>query len=216
MVCVAVLLALMFLEPSYGWDIRSWLTPRAPASLALPDDPTLAAQNESLEAELAQLQGVAAEIPQAPSGYIRAMVYSRYPLNFKNELLVNAGSNEGVVQGKAVVFQGVLIGSVEKVFPDSSLVLTVFDASFKAPVRVGSGGYDALLEGGADPKATSIQKNTNIAVGDIVYSAAPTFPYGLPVAIIAATGTTSDNLFENATLSFAYDMNDIQTVLIAP
>jgi rod shape-determining protein MreC len=214
-VCVVALGALIFLEPSYGWKLRSWLTPQAPPASSQTSDPTLEAQNQSLEAQLAVLQGVANELPHVPSGYIPAMVYSRYPLNFKSELLVNAGSDEGVAVGKAVVFQGVLIGIVEKVFGGSSLVQTVFDENLKTPVRIGSKGYDGLLSGGADPEITSIQKGEPIATGDIVYSAAPSFSYGLPVAVVAATGTTSDGLFEDATLSFAYDINDIQTVLIA-
>ncbi len=181
---------------------------------ALESDPSLAAENEALKAKLAELQGVAAQLPQSFPGDIRAMVYSRYPLNFKNELLVNAGSNDGVAQGDAVIFQGIMIGSVEQVFSGSSLVRTVFDGSFKMPVRVGSGGYDALFVGGAYPEATSIQKSAPVEPGDIVYTAAPGFPYGLPVALVSATGTSADDLFLTASLSFAYDINSVETVLI--
>ncbi len=45
------------------------------------------------------------------------MVYSRYPMNFKNELLTSAGSDDGVATGDAVIFQGMLIGQVRTVFP---------------------------------------------------------------------------------------------------
>ena len=143
------------------------------------------------------------------------MVYSRYPMNFKNEILVDAGANQGVAVGKAVVFQGVLIGNVEKVFSDTPLVRTVFDGNFKMAVRVGQKGFDALFMGGSYPKATSIQKNAVIRVGDIVYSAAEGFPYGMPVAIVESTSTSPDALFEEVALDFAYDINSIQTVLIA-
>jgi len=48
---------------------------------------------------------VAAELPTSSPATIRAMVYSRYPMNFRNELLVNAGADEGVATGSAVMFQ---------------------------------------------------------------------------------------------------------------
>lgn len=210
--CIVILLALIFLEPSYGWKLRDYLSPTD----TLPaDQPSLAAQNQVLQAQLAILQNIAAQLPNLPSNYIRAMIYSRYPFDFKNEILVNVGTNEGVTVGKAVVFQGILIGDVEKVFSNSALVETVFDNGFKMPVRIGSTGYDGLLTGGADPILTSIQKAAPITQGDIVSSADPRFPYGLPVAQVEGTSTSPDALFEQASLGFVYDMNSIQTVLIA-
>jgi rod shape-determining protein MreC len=211
-ILIAILIALIFLEPEYGWRIREWLSPSATGQ---GDDASITAENEALKAQLAVLQSVAAQLPQAPSDYLRAMVYSRYPLNFKNEILVNAGTNEGVVAGNAVIFQGIFIGTVTRVFSGSSLIQTVFDSGFKMPVRVGTGGYDALLAGGADPKADSIAKDATVSAGDIVYTAASGTPYGLPVAIVTGTSTSADDLFQVASLGFAYDLNTIETVLIA-
>jgi len=71
-----------------------------------------------------------------------------------------------------------------------------------------------LLVGGAYPKIGSIAKGAPVAAGDIVYAAAPGMPYGLPVADVNATGTSADNLFQEASLEFAYSINDAQAVLI--
>jgi cell shape-determining protein MreC len=211
--CILVLAILVFFEPSYGWRLRAFFAPR---NIISSDDPTLPAQNEVLQAQVAQLQVVSSQIPRDtnPANEIRAMVYSQYPFGFKNQLLVNAGADAGVATGSAVIFQGVFIGTVQAVFANSSAVQTVFDPNFKIPVRIGNAGIDALFVGGTDPRATSIAKNANIAVQDIVYSAAPGMPYGLPIAIIAATSTSADNLFQQASLNFAYDINNIQTVVI--
>lgn len=212
-VCVVLLIVLVFLAPKYGWQIRAWLGPQA---APLNNSAGLAAENESLAAQLAVLQGVAAQLPAASMGGTRAIVYSRYPLNFKNEILVNVGAQEGAVAGKAVTFQGIFIGSVEKTFPDTSLVRTVFDGTFKMPVRIGSAGYDALFVGGAAPHVTSIAKSAAVHPGDIVYTAAEGMPYGLPVAIVQSTSTSPDELFQEATLGFAYDVNTIQAVVLLP
>jgi len=229
--CALALFVLIFFEPAYGWRVREWLSPER--GMAQAGAQAAQTQDESLQSQLAQLQSVMAQMPQNPQGEIRAMVYLQYPFGFKNELLVNAGSNEGVVVGKAVTFQEIFVGTVIQVFPESAVVQTVFDPGFKMPVRIGgqsSGGQnlgggsagssnnasiDALLVGGADPKATSIAKNAAVANGDIIYTAAPGLPYGLPIGTANATTISADNLFQEASLNFAYDVNDIQTVLIA-
>jgi len=213
--CAAALLVLIFFEPSYGWRVREWLSPQQTAPKTFADAQALAAQNEVLQSQLAQLQSVAAQMPQNPQNEIRAMVYLQYPFGFKSELLVNAGSNEGVATGKSVTFQGIFIGTVVQIFPESAVVQTVFDPAFKMPVRIGTQGADALLLGGAAPKATSIAKSAAIAAGDIVYAAAPGLPYGIPIGNVTTKNISTDNLFQEASLEFMYNLNDIQTVLIA-
>jgi len=148
---IVILALLIFFAPSYGWTVREWLSPSPSGqndpSATQADDATLAAQNDALRAQLASLQILSAQLPTSSPNEIRAMVYSRYPLNFKNELLVNAGSNDGVAAGAAVIFQGMLIGQVRTVFPNESLVQTIFDNNLKMPVRVGASGTNGLLQG---------------------------------------------------------------------
>ena len=142
------------------------------------------------------------------------MVDSQLPFNFRNELALDAGTDEGVMPGKAVTFQGVLVGVVSRSFADSATAQTVFDNGFRMPVRIGTAGIDALLQGGAYPEAMSITKSATIAAGDIIYAAALGLPYGIPVGIVASVSISPDNLFQQATVNFAYDVNDIQTVLV--
>lgn len=208
---IIILAAAIFFAPSYGWAIRAWLSPSA---VLQANSPTLAAENDALQAQLATLQVVASQLPTSTPTEVRAMVYSRYPMDFRNELLVNVGGNEGIQVGAAVIFQGMLIGQVRTVFPEEALVQTIFDDTLKMPVRIGATGADGLLQGGSDPIVESIASTVTIAPGDIVYSAAPGIPYGLPIAQVVATSTSPDSLFEQATLNFPYDVNNIQTVLI--
>jgi rod shape-determining protein MreC len=212
---IIILAALIFFAPSYGWTLRAWLSPSTnTASPLQADDQTIVAQNDMLKAELAQLQVVASQLPTSSAAELRAMVYSRYPMNFRNELLVNVGSNSGVVAGDAVVFQGMLLGQVRTVFSDEALVETIFDNTLKMPVRIGASGANGLLQGGSYPIVGSIASGATVTPGDIVYSAAPGIPYALPIAQVAATSTSADSLFQQATLQFPYDVNNIETVLI--
>ena len=210
-VIIIALGIVIFFLPSYGWNLHEWLSPSATSNA---DDQNLAAANDALKAQLATLQMVAAQLPSQPTGTIRAIVYSQYPFNFKNELLVNAGTNQGVVSGTAVVFQGLLVGRVEKAYASTAVVQTIFDNNFKMPVRVASSGYDGLLQGGSDPAVISIARDTAINSGDSVYSAAPGIPYGLPIGTVSATSTSPDSLFEQAAITLPYDINSVKSVFI--
>ena len=212
-VLTLVLLVIIFLEPQFGWKLRAIFTPQSEAT---GDTAALSAENETLKAELAKLSVVNAELPAVGKNEIHAMVYSRYPFNFKNQLLIDAGVNEGVATGSVVTFQGIFVGQVISAFSDYSVVQTVFDTRTKIPVRIGNGGYDGLLQGGADPSIGSIAATAPIHAGDVVYSAGAGIPYGLPLAEIAGTSTSPDSLFEEAKLTFTYDVNDIQTVAVLP
>ena len=207
---IVILAILIFFIPSYGWKLRAWLSPgigvsagdngvTGPAA-SQANDQSLSAMNDALEAQLARLQVVASQLPTSSSAEIRAEVYSRYPMNFRNELLVDAGTNSGVTSGTAVVFQGMLIGRVDKVFPDEALVQTIFDNGLRMPVRIGSGGANGLLQGGSYPMIGSIASNAMVADGDVAYSVAPGIPYGLPIAKVLATSTSPDSLFQQAAL----------------
>ena len=214
-IIIVILVILIFFVPSYGWQLRNVLSPSIRSGEGQTDSSSTIAENMALKAQLAQLQIIQSQLPaSSAANYIRGMVYSRYPFNFKNEILVNIGSGNGIKIGAAVLFQGILIGQVQKVFPNYSVVQTVFDNSLKMPVRVGSQGTDGLLQGSAYPTVGSISKSSLISIADVVYSAAPGLPYGLPIGTVSATSTSVDSLFQQATLNFSYDINSIQTVFI--
>lgn len=221
-VLIVILAGLIFFAPSYGWAVRDFLSPPAagaPATMAGAQQDNgaadqLTAENDALKAQLAELLTIESQLPTSTPSAIRAMVYSRYPMNFKNELLVNAGTRQGVVEGAAAVYDGMLIGQVTAVYPDSAVVQTIFDDGMKMPVRIGAHGYDGLLQGGSEPMVGSVAMGAAIAAGDAVYTAAPGMPYALPVAEVTATSTSPDSLFEQAQIDIPYDINNVETVLI--
>jgi cell shape-determining protein MreC len=210
-IVIALLLFFIFFMPSVGAHLRELLGPQIATS---ENGAELAAENASLEARLAELAVVANELPTAPADTVQAMVYSNYPFNFKNEIAVAAGSGDGVAAHDAVLFEGNLVGVVAETAPHESLIQTIFDPDFKLPVRIGSAGYDALLTGGAYPMVESIAKTAKVSAGDIVYNAGSLGPYAAAVGEIANVATAPNNLFQEASLSFPYDMSNLQAVEI--
>jgi len=177
------------------------------------DTETLRIENASLKAEIAKLQVVRDQLPQWSPEYVRAVVSSRYPFNFKNELLINVGKNQSIFGGEAVIFGKILIGQIQEVFENTSIVKTIFDNRWQSAVQVGPKGVQALLRGGGDPKLTLIDRKAEVRAGDIVYNVAPGLPYGAPIAEVRSVELSLDNLFQEASLKLQYDLGDIRSVL---
>lgn len=213
----ATSVAMIFFVPQWAWRLKAALV-----GYSIEGENKLILENEVLKAELAKLQNIKSQLPEKPFSYIRGIVLSRYPMSFKNEFLVDTGANNGAREGVAVTFGGsatltaggVLIGRIEKVFNETSLVKTVFDSGFQMPVRVGTRAVNALFRGGLSPGIYLIPLDGEIKSGDIVYSSSPDFPYGLPVGNVKDIKISDDKLFREATLDFVYDLNGIGSVLI--
>ena len=188
----------------------------------------LAVENTALKARLAQLWVSQREPPVQQATAIPAFVYSRYQFNFKNEMLISIGKNQGIAVGEAAIIsyasatsslgdrerEVVFIGDVDKVFDNTAAVQTIFDSRFRLSVRIGEEGIESLLIGGSEPKLTLVPKNAEIRKGDIIYSAGADIPYGLPIGEVGEVRMSSDNIFKEATIIFPYDLSDYQMVFI--
>lgn len=202
-----VIFLIFWFPSSYPSWLRNslWTAPSA-------DYSALIAENQALKAEVAAFADM--KLFSDRTG-LPAAVYSRYPLNFKNQLLVAAGEDRGAYVGQAAILpEKILIGRVDKVFPGSASVQTVFDPGFQAAVRVGSAGVEALFVGGGEPRLTLIPREAEVRSGDVVYSADPAFPYGLAIGEVGEIRFVEGELFREATLKFAYDLNSLRAVLL--
>ncbi len=209
----------LLIFPVSAWPLQSWLRfgwgGRPVGGEAIPTN----IEVQDLRSRLDALSSATTFLPAEKSDYAAAFIYSRYPFNFKNEILVSAGEKSGVKTGAVVAIPGngnstSLLGRVTSIWPDKALVQTVFDPRFQLAVRVGSSGADALLSGGSEPRLTLIAKNAAVKEGDTVYSAADDLPYGLPIGSIRSITLSSDELFREAVLDLPYDLNSLRVVWI--
>jgi len=142
-------------------------------------------------------------------------VYSDYPLNDKQDILIAAGSIQGVKQDDTVTWGGnVLVGKVITVLDNSSVVSTIFDPSWQMGVRIGGSETDGLLVGGNYPTVTLIPQSGQINVGDIVVTATPGFPYGLEVGVVKEISNTPNSTFREANLQTEFNVADLRDVTV--
>lgn len=177
----------------------------------------LRAENAILKSRLASAERASADIlPELPEkNLISARVYSTYPFNTRNELVVEKGRLDGVMKDAAVVTkEGILIGFIGRVSEKTAAVKTVFDPSFEIPVRIGVSESDAFLRGGNTPLLTLIEKDAPVDVGDAVVSADQRFPYGLTVGLVKEIFDSSAESFKSAAIEIPYSVSKLRRIYI--
>ena len=201
---------LLFLSPLL--NLRNLFSSETPGNDNLS---ALIIENNNLKTELTAWKGSGSHSPVAqPGKTTEVFVYSRYPFNLKNELLINAGADFGITSNRAVLFRKIFIGKTEQVQKNKTSVMTVFDSRFQLAVRIGEKAVEALLVGGNRPRLTLIPRGTQIYVGDKIYSASPDFPYGLPIGEVLNTMISADQSFGEADVKFDYDLNNVRAVSV--
>ncbi len=170
-------------------------------------------ENEKLKLELEDLKKTT--IPVRQSQYLSAQIYSHYPFNDRNLLMVNAGSENGVKEGMPVLAkEGILIGKVKSVKRTQSEILTVFDSGWRSSVGIGDSRTKAVLKGGLTPKLELIAKDEAVLQGDNIFNLSPDFPLNLKIGNIKDLESSPDNLWRSAGLEIIYKIDEIAEVFI--
>lgn len=179
----------------------------------------LKAEKEDLRAQIQRINsfcinvGADYQIKEKNKSQIIANVFSTYPLNFKNILVIDKGSNDGVEKEMIALWQeNILLGNVEEIKDNYANIKTFFNPGVQISVKIGDEKINGLLKGGGDPQIELIEKP--VKVGDAVFSASSDFPIGLKIGEIKEIKETSGAIFGNATVKFPYNIGEIEAVIL--
>jgi rod shape-determining protein MreC len=161
---------------------------------ALQNQQALAGENQHLRRLLALRERVARQ-------FIAAEVLYAHRDPFTRRVVVDKGSQHGVIPGSAVLDDSGVIGQVTRVFAWMSEVTLVTDKEQAVPIQVLRNGlrgvtfgigYDGTLE------LRFMPVNADIQNGDLLVTSGidGTYPSGLPVAVVS-------NIERNAAYAFA-------------
>ena len=169
-------------------------------------------QNEHLKAQLQQAHDIGSvENGRSANDAIIAAIYSTYPFNVKDSIVVGRGSRDGVSTGMvAFVGDSILLGQVASVDSETAVIKTIFDSRWQLPVRIGPDNVNGLFQGGNDPKITLIEKP--IKAGDGVFSASKNFPLGIKIGEIKEVKEDAGGIFKEAVVKTPYVMGELQTI----
>ncbi|MFA6043128.1 MAG: rod shape-determining protein MreC [Patescibacteria group bacterium] len=138
------------------------------------------------------------------------------------ELLVDAGGQQGIRQGAAVLAPaGVLVGMVREVAESTASIQLLTSSSTNVAVRTRKpDGPPGIVVGerGTGLRLTLVPQNEELKSGDLVITAdvQPSIPSGLLVGSITNIDAQPGALFQSATVlpATAYDRLSVLTVLV--
>ena len=182
------------------------------------DNETLRLENESLRKDL----GIVALFPE--KSFLSSFVLVRNPVSWTEQLIIDAGTEQGVVENMLVVANGGLAGIVTNVESSSANVklLTNSDEFTKIPVRIStqSGDIYGILSG-YDSDSNSFVVNQLNSMDEIKIDSnvvtsnlAGTTPANIQVGKVKSISSTSNNLNREVLIEPTTDFSEIYSVLL--
>ena len=220
--------------------LQTWFSSRFVALqdfLTAPRDvASLRQRNAELESEVAELQAqviqlqqrvsetdilaalVDFSLAQSENTYKAAAVIGRDPSPFLHYVIINAGSNDGILRGMPVVTDQGLIGRVDAVIADAARVQLITDTASKVNVRLQNAETEASLIGSVTGDVTLelIPQDINIEQGDLVLTSGlgGGYPPDLIIGQVVNVRSRDFDLFQQATVQPVVDFNRLQIVLV--
>lgn len=131
---------------------------------------------------------------------------------------IDAGQKDGVRRGDLVVYDGFLVGIVDVVYPESSVVLTVGDKNFRITVRTRKTGELCLYQGFDDRSGylKYVRPEQDIRVGDVVMTDAVSgnIPAGIPVGMVKHISQKEGEFFRSVEISLFYRQSILDYVMV--
>jgi rod shape-determining protein MreC len=220
--------------------MQTWLATRFAAIqdfLAAPRDiVALRQRNAELESEVSRLQGQVIELQQKvdeteilaalvdfsranpENAYKGAAVVGRDPSPFLHYIIINRGSNDGILRGMPVVTNQGLIGRVEAVIADASRVQLITDPASAINVRLQNTNTDAVLVGSVtgDLALDMISQDVTVEPGDVVLTSGlgGGYPPDLIIGQVLNVRKRDYELFQQASIQPAVDFARLEIVLV--
>ena len=220
--------------------VQSWFSSRFAALqdfLTAPRDiASLRQRNSELEAEVAQLQAQVIQLQQEvgeteilaalvdfsranpENQYRAAVVIGRDPSPFLQYIIINRGSNDGILRGMPVVTDQGLVGRVDAVIADAARVQLITDPAANVNIRLQNAEEEASLVGSVtgDLALELIPQDASLQRGDLVLTSGlgGGYPPDLIVGQVVDVRKRDFDLFQQATVQPVVDFNGLQIVLI--
>jgi rod shape-determining protein MreC len=221
-------------------DSQTWISTRYLAVadfLTVPRDvASLRQRNAELEIEVAQLQTQVIDLQQKVTetnilsalvdfaranpeySYQAAAVIGLDPSPFLRYVIINIGSNQGILPGMPVVTDKGMVGRVDAVIAEAARVQLITDAASAVNVHLQSSGIVAMLVGSVtgDLSLDMISQDAVVTVGDVVLTSGlgGSYPPNLLVGQVISVRKLDYELFQQASIQPNVDFNHLGFLLV--
>ena len=200
----------------------------------------LAAENEQLKADIAQMEDVArqADATARENERLRALLdfkttHEDYVLvdsyiigwsssDFSNTFTINRGTDAGInINMVAITANGEVVGLVTEAGPNYAVVKTVLDSTLEISATISSSGHNGMVSGGyIDGNETFLKMSylPSSAVirnkDQVVTSGSTVYPKGLILGNVVDAGFEETGVAKFAVLDPAADISSMEQVFI--
>jgi rod shape-determining protein MreC len=221
-------------------NLQTWFSARFIAVqdfLTSPRDiASLRQRNIELEGEVAELQAQVIQLQQEvgktqilaalvdfeqanpENKYLAAAVIGRDPSPFLHYVIINRGSNDGILRGMPVVTNQGLIGRIDAVIADAARIQLITDPASSVNVRLQNAETEASLVGSitGDVTLQLIPQDINVQPGDLVLTSGlgGGYPPDLIIGQVLNVRSRDFDLFQQATVQPVVDFNRLEVVLV--
>jgi rod shape-determining protein MreC len=150
--------------------------------------------------------------------YKAASVIGRDPSPFLSYVIINIGSDQGLLPGMPVVTDRGLVGRVDAVIGEAARVQLITDSTSTVDVRLQSSNTEAILDGSVTGGLSldMISQTATVTVGDVVLTSGlgGIFPPNLLVGQVVSVRKLDYELFQQAAIQPNVDFNQLGFVLV--
>lgn len=220
--------------------VQGWFASRTQAMVeffTVPRDvATLRQENLSLQNQVSQLQSELLAARQQltetdilyalldyarakpENKYVAASVIGRDPSPFVKYIIINHGSDDGIVKGMPVVTQQGLVGKVVAVTATAARVQLITDPGSIINVRLEEANTDGQVLGSVtgDVSLDMVNPGANLVQGDLILTSGlgGIYPSDILIGQVLSPETSDSTLFQKATVQPVVDFVNLRAVLI--
>jgi rod shape-determining protein MreC len=228
----------VFTSPVIG--AQGWLFSRYQAlfeSIRSPQDmAALRQQNTLLQSENSRLQSQVIQLQQQlkdtevlyallkfarsrPNDtYVAAAVIGRDPSPFLRYIIIDKGSDDGLLHGMPVVTSQGLAGRVDAVIANAARVQLINDPGSAVNVQLTTTRTDAVLTGSitGEVKLEMVPLDITVQPGEVVLTSplGGTYPSGILIGQVTGVRRVETELFQTASVQPSVDFASLRAVLV--
>jgi rod shape-determining protein MreC len=228
----------LVLDPVLG--VQSWITIRYQAFQDLVNSPAditrlrqrnaeLESENASLQTQIIALQQQVTEVQllsalldfarsQRENDYVTANVVYQDPRPFLKFVIIDVGSDQGLLRGMPVVGAEGLVGRVDAVTASAARVQLITDPLASVSVVIQPSDTTAVLTGSvtSDIRLSMISQEAEVQPGDLILTSGlgGNYPANILIGQVASVRGTATDLFQEAVVQPVIDFNRLDIVLV--
>jgi len=150
--------------------------------------------------------------------YVSAQVIGVVPDPIRQLVVLNKGTDDGIVKGMPIVDQFGVIGQIESATAHTATVLLLIDRTHAAPVKLLRSGVRSVVEGSGDISRLNllfVPLTADVSIGDLVVTSGRggIFPSGYPVGKVETILRDPDEPFVKVSVRPLARFNRSDTLL---